>query len=163
MFPTYERQVLETFLEMNGGKMESTVEQLLGMEAQAASAPPPPTAAPGPPRSGGAPRPQSAPTTPPWRQPLPPDFLVLPPALAERFSGAESQLVADQRMAEMLQSAYFFLRAVRVGGEGACAQWRGVEARSLAAPQTPPAALFSHTKPHANALFFIPTRRPCGR
>ena len=34
MFPTYERQVLETFLEMNGGKMESTVEQLLGMEAQ---------------------------------------------------------------------------------------------------------------------------------
>ena len=123
MFPTYDLAVIETFLELNRGKVETTVEQLLAMDAGGGGAPPAAAAAgapapppqhqqhqqhqqqhrqpPPPPRhAAGAP-----PATPPWRQPLPADFLVLPAPILERFAGAESQLAADQRMAEMLQSA----------------------------------------------------------
>ena len=128
MFPAYDRAVLEMLLSDNGGRLEATIEQLLAMEGPAGG---------GAPSGSSAPAPSSAaspPSTPAWRHPLPPDFLVLPPAVTGRFTGLpqnsiDSQLLADQQLAEMLQSAYTCCLAVPPGLE---------RARPPSIPPSPP-------------------------
>jgi hypothetical protein len=108
--------------------MEATIEQILMMSGDASVGP---AAAPAParPTAASAPPPPARPTAtsrqfapapapaPRWRNPLPADFLVLPPAVAA-LAGAPAapadavaeQLRADEQLAEMLQSE----------GEAAC-------------------------------------------
>jgi hypothetical protein len=83
--------------------MEATVEQLLMIDGGGGDAAPAPPPASKPPASAPARRGGSA-----WRHPLPADFLVVPPQL-QALAGpapADAQMLADQQLAEMLQSAW---------------------------------------------------------
>jgi hypothetical protein len=97
---------VELVLQQNGGNMDATVEQLLAMDG------------------GGAPAPAPAPSSPPkqpssaraWRSPLPADFLAVPPQL-QALAGPpppDAQMIADQQLAEMLQSAFWRARVPRL-------------------------------------------------
>ena len=91
-----------------GGAMEPTVESLLALDQD--FRPPPAAVATPPPSSSSS---SSSSPAGRWRKPLPADFLMLPPAVtaitgmpAGSSEALSAQVLADQQLAEILQSEW---------------------------------------------------------
>ncbi|EQC31010.1 hypothetical protein SDRG_11197 [Saprolegnia diclina VS20] len=87
MFDTFDRETISCVLEMNRGQLESTIDTLLGMQAD----------------MNGEPAPVEPLSAARARVALPDDFLRLP-----GYTSAMEQEAQDRMMAEMLQNEDFF-------------------------------------------------------
>ncbi|KDO34070.1 hypothetical protein SPRG_01344 [Saprolegnia parasitica CBS 223.65] len=94
MFDTFDRETISCVLEMNRGQLESTIDTLLGMQADI----------------NGEPAPVAL--LPAARVALPDDFLRLP-----GYTSAMEQEAQDRMMAEMLQNEDFFRNELMADGE----------------------------------------------